>query len=309
MIERHGPSGGRPAAQGVRLQKVLADAGLGSRREIEVWIGAGRVRVNGQVARLGDRVTPLDRIRVDGKEVGRGAAPSAELRVIAYNKPEGEVVTRSDPQGRPTVFRRLPHLKTGRWIAVGRLDISTSGLLLLTNQGELANRLMHPSRELEREYAVRILGAVPSETLQRLTVGIDLEDGPARFERVADGGGTGANHWFHVVLREGRNREVRRLWEAAGCKVSRLIRVRYGNVVLGPRVFTGHWRDLAEEEIRGLLALAGMKPPAPAKTRPWAKGGAGATRERPRSKSGAKPAWGAGAPKHSPYPRERKGRR
>jgi 23S rRNA pseudouridine2605 synthase len=244
---------------GIRLQKVLADVGLGSRREIEGWIRDGRVRINGKIAKLGDRVIPVDHVRIDGTEVKRPMARRRELRVIAYNKPEGELVTRHDPQGRPTVFDRLPRLAAGRWIPVGRLDINTSGLLLLTNDGELANRLMHPSREVEREYAVRILGEVPEEALTRLTRGIELEDGPARFEEIVESGGEGANRWLHVLLREGRNREVRRLWEAAGCRVSRLIRVRFGNIVLGPRLFAGHWRTLTEAETAGLAALAGME--------------------------------------------------
>jgi 23S rRNA pseudouridine2605 synthase len=244
---------------GIRLQKVLADVGLGSRREIEGWIRNGRVRINGKIAKLGDRVIPVDHVRIDGTEVKRPMARRRELRVIAYNKPEGELVTRHDPQGRRTVFDRLPRLAAGRWIPVGRLDINTSGLLLLTNDGELANRLMHPSRRVEREYAVRILGEVPEEALMRLTRGIELEDGPARFEEIVESGGEGANRWLHVLLREGRNREVRRLWEAAGCRVSRLIRVRFGNIVLGPRLFAGHWRTLTEAETAGLAALAGME--------------------------------------------------
>jgi len=251
-----------PAA--VRLQKALADVGLGSRREIEDWIRAGRVQVNGKSAKLGDRIEPADHIRVDGKAIKRRPARRTELRVIAYNKPEGELVTRHDPAGRCTVFNRLPRLETGRWIAVGRLDLNSSGLLLLTNNGELANRLMHPAKALEREYAVRILGEVSAETLKHLTHGIRLADGPARFEEIVESGGEGANRWFHVLLREGRNREVRRLWEAAGCRVSRLKRVRFGNVILGPRVFAGHWRDLTADELTDLLALADMKrPPAP----------------------------------------------
>ncbi len=250
----------------VRLQKALADAGLGSRREIEGWIRAGRVRVNGKAAKLGDRIDPADRIRVDGKEVKRRPARRTTLRVIAYNKPEGELVTRHDPAGRRTVFSRLPRLKTGRWIAVGRLDISSSGLLLLTNNGELANRLMHPAKALEREYAVRILGEVSAETLRHLTHGIRLQDGPARFEEIVESGGEGANRWFHVLLREGRNRAVRRLWEAVGCRVSRLKRVRFGNIILWPRVFAGHWRDLTADELTDLLALVGMeRPSAPAR--------------------------------------------
>lgn len=253
---------------GVRVQKVLAELGWGSRRAIEGWIAAGRVRINGRLAKLGDRVTRADRIRVDGRAVlrrSRGAARQGRPQVIAYNKPDGEIVARTDPQGRPTVFRSLPRPKTGRWIAVGRLDLNTSGLILFTTDGELANRLMHPSHQIEREYAVRILGSVPPEALTQVTEGIALEDGPARFDSVTDAGGRGANHWFHVVLREGRNREVRRLWEAAGCPVSRLIRVRFGNIALGPRLFTGHWRPLSDAELDELMALAGMqaaaKPP------------------------------------------------
>ena len=253
-----------PAGPGERLQKVLADQGLGSRREIEGWISAGRVRVNGQVAKLGDRVVGTDRVRVDGHDVRRPRRASERpAEIIVYHKPEGELVTRRDPEERPTVFRRLPRPKEGRWIAVGRLDINTSGLILFTTDGELANRLMHPSRELEREYAVRILGEVPPGTLERLLSGIELDDGPARLDAIDVRGGSGANRWYHVVLKEGRNREVRRLWEAAGCQVSRLIRVRYGNVALGRRLFPGNWRPLDEGERVELLTLVGMQPPSP----------------------------------------------
>jgi 23S rRNA pseudouridine2605 synthase len=244
--------------QGERVQKVLAAKGLGSRREIEGWITAGEVHINGVPAKLGDRVKTGDRIRVHGEEIRLGLFAGPVRRVIAYNKPEGELVSRSDPQGRPTLFPRLPPLKHGRWIAVGRLDLNTAGLLLLTNDGELASRLMHPSREVEREYAVRVLGAVPGASLARLHEGVDLEDGPARFERLEDAGGSGANHWYRVVIKEGRNREVRRLWEAVGVQVSRLIRVRYGNVELGPRLFAGNWRNVKGEELQGLLALADL---------------------------------------------------
>jgi len=273
---KHRPPRTSDAPTAIRLQKALADAGLGSRREIEDWIRAGRVRVNGKPAQLGDRIGPADHIRVDGKEVKRRPTRRTALRVIAYNKPEGELVTRHDPAGRSTVFSRLPRLKSGRWIAVGRLDINSSGLLLLTNNGELANRLMHPAKELEREYAVRILGEVSAEALRRLTHGITLQDGPARFEDIVESGGEGANRWFHVLLRAGRNREVRRLWEAVGCRVSRLKRVRFGNIILGPRVFAGHWRDLTQDELADLLVLAGMeRPRAPArrarKSRPPAR--------------------------------------
>lgn len=258
--DRRAKPAAAPNVPAERLQKVLAELGLGSRRVIEGWISEGRIRVNGQIARLGDKVTGSDRIRVDGHDVRRPRRLERVSETIAYHKTEGELVTRRDPEERPTVFRRLPRPKTGRWIAVGRLDINTSGLILFTTDGDLANRLMHPSREVEREYAVRILGEVPPGTLERLTQGIELEDGPARFDRVEARGGSGANRWYHVVLREGRNREVRRLWEAAGCKVSRLIRVRYGNVELGRRLFPGVWRPLTEDESEGLLVLAGLGP-------------------------------------------------
>jgi len=254
---RHGAGGDEP----VRLQKALAEAGLGSRREIEGWIREGRVRVNGQTAKLGDRVTRTDRVRVDGQEIKRRHPRAVRPRVLAYHKPEGEVVTRRDPEGRPTIFRRLPGIRDGRWIAVGRLDLNTAGLLLVTNNGELANRLMHPSRQIEREYAVRIHGEVADEILERLVNGVELDDGPARFEEIVESGGSGQNRWFHVLLCEGRNREVRRLWEAAGCEVSRLKRVRFGNVILGARPLPGHWRPLADEEVDGLLELAGMPVP------------------------------------------------
>ncbi len=245
---------------GERVQKVLASQGLASRREIERWIEAGRVWINGQQARLGDRAKPGDQIKIDQREIHVKGHGDFKRRVIVYNKPLGELVTRHDPEGRPTVFAKLPPLSQGRWIAVGRLDINTSGLLLLTTDGELANQLMHPSRQLEREYSVRILGGIPAQALERLTQGVELEDGMARFDRIVDGGSSGgANQWFRVVLKEGRNREVRRLWEAVGAKVSRLVRIRYGNIELGPRLFSGHWRRLEPEEYSGLLALAGMQ--------------------------------------------------
>ena len=256
-----------------RLQKILARAGLGSRREIEDWIRAGRVAVNGRTARLGDQAGPRDRITIDGRPV---RLQPAERRVILYHKPAGEVCTRRDPEGRPTVFRNLPRVKGGRWIAVGRLDLNTSGLMLFTTDGELANRLMHPSREIEREYAVRVLGQVPAEILDALQRGVQLEDGPARFESITDAGGEGANHWYHVVLKEGRYREVRRLWEAAGVTVSRLIRIRFGPVRLPRNLRTGHWRELGGRELDALLAAAGL---APARRRPVARTGRG---RRPR---------------------------
>ncbi len=280
----------QPEQRGERLQKILAARGLGSRREIEGWIEAGRVRLNGQPARLGDRAKPGDRILVDRREIRVGGAQSQPpRRVIAYNKPQGELVTRNDPEGRRTVFGQLPRVRNGRWIAVGRLDINTSGLLLLTTDGELANRLMHPSREIEREYSVRVLGKVAESDLARLTTGVELEDGPARFERIEEAGGSGANHWYKVVLKEGRNREVRRLWETVDVTVNRLIRLRYGNVAMGPRLFTGNWRKLEPEELEGLLALAGLEPEEPRRKphkkwpRPYRAQGSG-SRERKEPK-------------------------
>lgn len=246
--------------QGERLQKFLANAGLGSRREIERWIQEGKVQVNNRPAELGERVSRGDSIRIGRRviQVGEEAAP--EQRVILYNKPEGELVTRSDPEGRPTVFAKLPKLKQGRWVAVGRLDINSAGLLLFTTDGELANRLMHPSQQIEREYAVRLLGEITPEMLEQLANGIELEDGPARFEDIVESGGTGANRWFHVVIMEGRKREVRRLWEAVGARVSRLIRVRFGPILLGKRLHTGQWRDLEPDELQQLLGMVGLKP-------------------------------------------------
>jgi 23S rRNA pseudouridine2605 synthase len=248
----------RQPQPGDRLQKALASYGLGSRRQIEALISAGQVWVNGRTAQLGGRVVPGDVIRINEREIRFGLHHAPERQVIAYNKPEGEVVTRSDPDGRSTVFERLPRVRQGRWIAVGRLDLSTSGLLLFTTDGALANRLMHPSYAVEREYSVRVLGEVSATQLARLTAGVELDDGLARFDHIEEAGGSGANHWYKVVLKEGRNREVRRLWEAVGVQVSRLIRLRYGGITLGPRLFTGHWRKLEAEEINGLLAVAGM---------------------------------------------------
>lgn len=265
-----------------KLQKILANAGLGSRREIETWIQAGRVTVNGKAATLGDRAEEQDEIRVDGRPVEHWRLAGDAWRVIVYHKPEGEVTSRSDPEGRPTIFENLPRLRSGRWITVGRLDLNTSGLLLLTTNGELANRLMHPSGEIEREYAVRVLGEVSPETLQRLKTGVQLEDGMARFDEILDAGGQGANHWYHVILREGRNREVRRLWESQGVRVSRLIRVRYGNVPLGRRLRPGRWEDLPEEQVRALAALVGLEPEEREKNAPPKKRSHAPRTARPR---------------------------
>jgi len=249
---------------GERLQKLLANAGLGSRRQLETLIREGRVKVNGVVAKLGDRGTADDRIEVDGRPVGARRLGGSPRFVIMYNKREGELVTRSDPEGRATVFDQLPRLPTGRWIAVGRLDVNSAGLLLFTNDGELANRLMHPRHQIDREYAVRVNGDVTPEMVQRLVTGVELDDGPARFEDVVDAGGEGSNHWFHLVIMEGRKREVRRLWEAVGATVSRLKRVRYGPLILDSSVKAGQWRELEPDERRQLLQAVGLDD-----RRPW----------------------------------------
>lgn len=245
-----------PSAAGEKLQKVLARTGLGSRREMERWIEGGRVTVNGKPARLGDRVTDKDRIGVDDRPLDR--APARETRCILYHKPVGEVCSRKDPQGRRTVFDRLPRLKSGRWISIGRLDYNTSGLLLFTTDGELANALMHPSASIEREYMVRVMGEWDDAMLARLLEGVMLDDGVARFTDIQDGGGDGINHWFYVVIMEGRNREVRRLWESQGLTVSRLKRVRYGDVFIPSRVKQGQWVELESREVKGLYRMAGL---------------------------------------------------
>lgn len=243
-----------------KLQKVLARAGYGSRREMETAISAGRVKVNGQVATLGDRIGQHDRVSLDDRPVNLRANDEVPRRVIMYNKPEGELCTRKDPEGRRTVFERLPRLKGERWIAIGRLDINTSGLLLFTTDGELANRLMHPSHQIEREYAVRVMGNVQREHVVNMVEGVMLEDGPARFTDVQEFGGEGINTWFHVVIMEGRNREVRRLWESQGLTVSRLKRVRYGNIFLDKRAKAGEWLELSQDEIDELSTMAGLEP-------------------------------------------------
>ncbi len=243
-----------------KLQKVLARAGLGSRREMEAAIEAGRIKVNGKVATLGDRIEMRDRVTFDDRPVTLRGAEETPRRVIMYNKPEGELCTRKDPEGRRTVFERLPRLKGERWIAIGRLDINTSGLLLFTTDGELANRLMHPSTQIEREYAVRVMGEVRKEHVKAMVEGVMLEDGPARFTDVQEFGGEGINTWFHVVIMEGRNREVRRLWESQGLTVSRLKRVRYGNIFLDKRAKAGEWVELSQDEIDDLALAAGLAP-------------------------------------------------
>ncbi|MEO8444122.1 MAG: 23S rRNA pseudouridine(2605) synthase RluB [Gammaproteobacteria bacterium] len=248
-----------PAEGTDRLQKVLAGAGLGSRREIELWIRAGRITVNGSVAALGQKVTGREKILIDGRPVPALRKTRTSHRVLLYHKPSGEVCTRSDPEGRPTIFDRLPPLQGGKWINVGRLDLATSGLLLLTNDGALANALMHPSREIEREYAVRVQGTVSDATIDRIRQGIALEDGKARFDSVEPAGGDGSNQWFKVVVSEGRNRLVRRVWEAVECRVSRLIRVRYGPVALSRSLRPGHHRLLKDKELDDLYRAAGLR--------------------------------------------------
>ncbi len=235
-----------------KIQKVLANAGLGSRRQIEGWLSEGRIVVNGSPAKLGDRMTIDDRVWVDGREVQLVKSLYKKTRVILYHKPEGEMCTRSDPEGRPTVFDHLPLLRNGRWISIGRLDFNTSGVLLLTNDGELANQLMHPSAEIEREYAVRVQGEVTPAMLKLFKKGVRLEDGMAHFESVIDAGGEGTNHWYHVIVREGRNRLVRRLWETQDVTVSRLIRIRFGAIELPRSVRRGKWVDLTLDELTAL---------------------------------------------------------
>ncbi|CAK6492451.1 Ribosomal large subunit pseudouridine synthase B [Pantoea sp. Nvir] len=243
-----------------KLQKVLARAGHGSRREIEAKIAAGRVSIDGKLATLGDRIENDKslKIRIDGHLVSIAESATEVCRVLAYYKPEGELCTRSDPEGRPTVFDRLPRLRGSRWIAVGRLDVNTCGLMLFTTDGELANRLMHPSREVEREYAVRVFGQVDDDKIRQLSKGVQLEDGPAAFKTLRFAGGEGVNQWYNVTLTEGRNREVRRLWEAVGVQVSRLMRVRYGDITLPKGLPRGGWMEMDLTAVNYLRSLVGM---------------------------------------------------
>lgn len=245
-----------------KLQKVLARAGHGSRREIEAMISAGRISVDGKLATLGDRIEPnaTVKIRIDGHVVSISESAQQVCRVLAYYKPEGELCTRNDPEGRPTVFDRLPRLRGARWIAVGRLDVNTCGLLLFTTDGELANRLMHPSREVEREYAVRVFGQVDDTKIRQLSQGVQLEDGPASFRTIKFTGGEGMNQWYSVTLTEGRNREVRRRWEAVGVQVSRLIRVRYGDITLPKGLPRGGWTELDLQPVNYLRELVELPP-------------------------------------------------
>ncbi|MDN7178927.1 pseudouridine synthase [Caballeronia sp. SEWSISQ10-4 2] len=244
-----------------KLHKVLAEAGMGSRRDMEELIVAGRVSVNGEPAHIGQRIMPTDQVRINGKPVKRKLA-SKPPRILLYHKPTGEIVSHADPEGRPSVFDNLPPMKTAKWLAVGRLDFNTEGLLLLTTSGDLANRFMHPRYSVEREYAVRVVGELSEGMRQKLLHGVELEDGPANFLRIRDGGGEGTNHWYHVALAEGRNREVRRMFEAAGLMVSRLIRTRHGPIALPKGLKRGRWEELEDNEVRDLLASVGLKAPA-----------------------------------------------
>ncbi len=237
-----------------KLQKLLAQKGLGSRREMEALIISGQVSINGRVATVGDRAGVGDVIKI-GKRVIRLNANESPPRIILYHKPEGEIVSRRDPQGRPSVFDRLPHLKSSKWIAIGRLDFNTSGLLIFTTDGGLANRFMHPRFEVEREYAVRIIGQLTTEQMKQLTTGVELKDGQAKFNYLADQGGEGTNHWYRVILMEGKNREVRRMFEALGLTVSRLMRVRFGPINLPPRIKRGQWLELDAAHTSRLLSL------------------------------------------------------
>lgn len=254
-----------------KLHKMLAGAGFGSRRDMEALIEAGAVTVNGQTAKVGDRVSPGDQVKVKGRAVKLVWEESLP-KVLIYHKEDGEIVSRDDPGGRPSVFDKLPHLKGQRWISIGRLDFNTEGLLVFTTSGELANRLSHPRYEVEREYAVRILGELSQEQMDSLTGGIELDDGVAQVDHLFSLGGEGANQWYQLVIREGRNREVRRLFEALGLTVSRLIRVRFGPIAMPPKVKRGMFLDLTDAQVRELLKWCGLDASQPAKPAPGRRG-------------------------------------
>ena len=243
-----------------KVQKVLARAGLGSRRQIEDWIRDGRIRINDRLAEVGDRVDEQSSIRLDGKLVHLKPTREIRRRVLIYNKPVGQICTHNDPQGRSTVFENLPNVYQGRWLSIGRLDINTSGLLMFTNDGELANRLMHPSAEIERQYAVRIHGEVTPQQLEQLKAGVELDDGLAKFDSIKVGGGQGTNSWFIVSLKEGRNREVRRMWQALDLEVSRLIRIQYGPIELPKSLPRAVWSELDDAKVNELAVSVGLRP-------------------------------------------------
>jgi 23S rRNA pseudouridine2605 synthase len=268
------------ADRGEKLHKVLAQAGLGSRRAMEARILAGEVTVNGRIATVGDRVTAADQIRVGGQPLRRSPAEQPP-RVLLYHKPEGEIVSNDDPQGRPTVFDRLPPARGGKWLAIGRLDFNTSGLLIFTTSGELANRMMHPRFAVEREYAVRVLGSIHPAALEALRSGVRLDDGVAHFDSLEEEGGEGANRWFRVLLKEGRNRIVRRLFESQNLTVSRLMRVRFGAVALPPQLKRGQCIELTRADVARLLEWTSSPEAAPGETIP----AAAAARSHPRRSS------------------------
>ena len=274
-----------------KLHKILAEIGMGSRRDMEELILQGRVSVNGLPAHIGQRILPTDQVRVNGKPVQRKIATKPP-RVLLYHKPAGEIVSQSDPEKRATVFESLPRIKSGKWVAVGRLDYNTEGLLIFTTSGDLANRFMHPRYGVEREYAVRTLGELQESDRQKLLHGIELDDGPANFLRIADGGGEGSNHWYHVALTEGRNREVRRMFEAVGLTVSRLIRTRYGQFLLPRGLKRGRWEELKPEDVRAVMQAVGLKAPGGADTRksggPQGKPAGGRGQQQPKNGGAAK---------------------
>lgn len=282
-----------PAEDAPKLHKVLAQSGVGSRREMEDLILAGRVSVNGEPAHLGQRILPTDQIRVNGKIIKRRLRP-AQARVLAYHKPTGEVVSFKDPEGRPTVFQHLPKLQGAKWTAVGRLDINTEGLLLFTTSGDLANRLMHPSYGAEREYAVRVLGELDAAARDELLQGVQLGDGPARFLSLEEAGGEGANRWWRVVIAEGRNREVRRMFEAVGLTVSRLIRVRYASVVLPAGLRRGDFVELDKAVVQALQGRSGQAPAAAGDQPPRRQKGQGQGGRRQDSRGGGRGGRGKG---------------
>jgi 23S rRNA pseudouridine2605 synthase len=254
--------GGSSPGKRERLQKVMAQSGHGSRRNIEILIAQGHLTINGQLAKLGDSVGPGDKVKLDGRLLNlRFGDPLP--RVLLYHKPAGEIVSRDDPEKRPTVFEKLPKVNGGRWVSVGRLDFNTEGLLIFTTSGELANRLTHPRFEVEREYAVRVMGELTEEQQKKLLEGVDIDSELCKFDAISDRGGEGSNHWYHVVLREGKNREVRKMMETVGLMVSRLMRVRFGSVELPSHVKRGMIREMEEEQVQELLAFAGMNEPPP----------------------------------------------
>jgi len=288
-------------AQSEKLHKVLADAGIGSRRDMEELIIAGRVSVNGQPAHIGQRVMPNDQVRINGKPLQRRPAGGRPPRVLLYHKPVGEIVTQDDPGERPTVFEKLPKVSGSRWVAVGRLDLNTEGLILFTTSGELANRLMHPRYEVEREYAVRVLGELTDDRRQQLLDGVQLDDGPAKFAKVDDAGGQGVNHWYRVALAEGRNREVRRMFESVGLTVSRLIRIRYGAIQLPRSLARGRFYELAPEWVQAWVHDLGMSIDEVRSRggQPQGKGGRGKGNNRGRPQGGG-PGMGVHGQSYTP---------